>query len=155
MSKTKVYRTWQDMKRRCLSPDNPRFQHYGGRGIKISERWFNFENFYADMGDPPFQKAHLDRIENDGNYEKENCRWTSHQINTQNTKKTLHVFYKGKRMCLAEACRRSNFAFNTIHNRISRYKITAQQALDYAITKRNTLSKKVKKLLNIDSPGES
>jgi len=61
---------------RCEKPKNPYFKHYGGRGITVCERWHTFVNFLADMGEPPSELS-LDRINNDGNYEKSNCRWAT------------------------------------------------------------------------------
>ncbi|MGJ0429606.1 hypothetical protein [Methylobacter sp.] len=84
MDGTIIYRTWDGAKRRCTNPTNKDYKNYGGRGIKMCDRWVNsFENFYKDMGDKPsgFQ---LDRINNDGDYSPENCKWSTPKENSNN-----------------------------------------------------------------------
>jgi hypothetical protein len=72
------YRTWTEMRRRCSNPNFIGYEYYGGRGIRVCDRWGSFENFLADMGPKPSPLHSIDRYpNNDGNYEPTNCRWAT------------------------------------------------------------------------------
>jgi hypothetical protein len=80
---TPTYRSWACMCQRCTNPNNDCYPWYGGRGIKVCKRWLTFKNFLADMGERP-AGATLDRIDVNGNYEKNNCRWASAAVQARN-----------------------------------------------------------------------
>tara|TARA_R110002126_G_scaffold68046_6_gene172108 strand:- start:387 stop:896 length:510 start_codon:yes stop_codon:yes gene_type:complete len=78
LSNSKIYNSWQNIKNRCTNPNSTQWKWYGERGIKVCDRWLNsFENFMLDMGIPPTKKHSIDRINNDGNYEPSNCKWST------------------------------------------------------------------------------
>lgn len=85
MHGTKVYNAWREMKKRCYQKTYQHYDRYGGRGITVCEEWReDFLSFYKDMGEPPTPEHQLDRIDNNGNYNKENCRWVTRQENCRN-----------------------------------------------------------------------
>lgn len=83
------YRAWCHLKERCLTSTNSRYADYGGRGIKVCARWLVFENFLEDMGLKPTVKHSIDRINNDGDYTPENCRWATNL--EQNLNKRIYA----------------------------------------------------------------
>ncbi len=78
---------------RCRNENDCNYINYGARGIFVCERWYKFENFYSDMGDLPFYEAHIDRINNDYGYYKENCRWVSASENSKNRRTTRTTIF--------------------------------------------------------------
>ncbi len=87
MAGTPEYIIWQNILQRCTNPCNPRFHCYGGRGIKVCERWSVFENFLEDVGKRPSSELSIDRINNDGDYEPGNVRWATLEQQTKNRRR--------------------------------------------------------------------
>lgn len=88
-SYSRVYHIWAGMLQRCTNPNYSRWADWGGRGITVCDPWSVFENFYADMGDPPTKDHTLDRRDNDGPYCKANCRWATRSEQQLNKRPTV------------------------------------------------------------------
>lgn len=101
-SRTRTYRIWQKMHARCYKPQQNGYEDYGGRGIKVCDKWHTFEGFYEDMGDAPPERS-IDRKDFNGNYCKENCRWATRKEQAQNTRRNRVVEVDGRKMLLTEA----------------------------------------------------
>lgn len=93
---SRTYNCWSGIKARCLNPKHLAYSNYGGRGIKICDRWMAFENFLSDVGQCPGREFSLDRIDNDGNYEPGNVRWATYSQQSRNTRKSITVTLRGK-----------------------------------------------------------
>ena len=92
------WRAWRDMKARCYRAKHPCFHHYGGRGIKVCDRWLGPDgstNFMLDMGVRP-EGMSLDRINNDGDYTPENCRWATWKTQRRNTRRNVMITHEGR-----------------------------------------------------------
>ena len=86
---TPTYYSWAAMHTRCTNPNRDNYKYYGGRGIKVCERWDSFESFYEDMGKRPESKT-IDRIDNDGDYTLDNCKWSTHKEQINNRRKRVN-----------------------------------------------------------------
>lgn len=99
---TRAHRIWKNMKNRCNNPKADNYKYYGGRGIKVCDRWNLFENFISDMGDPPTKDHSLDRIDPNGDYSPDNCRWLHFKLQARNTRSNRILTLNGESKCIAE-----------------------------------------------------
>ena len=112
------YESWCAMKTRCLNSNCPEYVHYGERGITICDEWLiSFKVFYADMGTRPAGTT-LERIDNNGNYCPENCRWATVTEQARNRRSSLYLTYKGESCCLEEWSIRSGIGQSTLSQRL-------------------------------------
>lgn len=95
-TETPEYYIWRSMKARCLNPQSSGYRHYGARGITVCDRWLTFAAFFADMGCRPSPKHQLDRMNNNGPYVPENCRWATARQQMQNTRLTRRITHNGE-----------------------------------------------------------
>jgi hypothetical protein len=127
-TKSKEYAIWQTMKNRCYNPNYEYYHRYGGRGITICDRWLNsFENFYSDMGEKP-ERYSLDRINNDGNYCPENCRWATQKEQCNNKSNNVFLTIRGKTMSIKEWCEDAGQKYERARARLKR-NWTPEQAI--------------------------
>lgn len=104
MSKTKLYQVWAQMIARCVNPKTPCFNNYGGRGVKVCDRWLHsFEAFFNDMGPQPGPHHEIDRHpDNNGNYEPGNCRWATKTENLRNRRSSHVIEFNQESHCISE-----------------------------------------------------
>ena len=113
---------YNNMVHRCYNEKHKQYKDYGARGIKIDERWLGKDgkaNFMADMGPRP-EGYTIDRIDNDGSYSPENCRWASRKEQARNRRTTSFVLYEGREISVAEAAELSGLSFTTLLLRLRR-----------------------------------
>ncbi|MDV2997668.1 MAG: hypothetical protein N4J56_007373 [Chroococcidiopsis sp. SAG 2025] len=106
------------MIRRCTNPNSDNWHRYGGRGIKVAERWKDFNNFLANMGERPSLKHKLDRINNDGDYEPGNCCWKTQKEQMRNTSVNRIIIAWGRSQTLTEWAEETGIKIATISKRL-------------------------------------
>jgi hypothetical protein len=118
MSKTAIYKVWCGMIERCENPLSTGYHKYGARGVRVCERWKSFDLFYKDMGPRPTRKHSIDRVDNNGPYAPDNCRWATAEEQQSNTRKSVRVAVNGCLITAAEAERVFGINRNRIYSRI-------------------------------------
>lgn len=137
-----TYRTWRSMIERCTNKKVASYQDYGGRGISVCSRWMNLENFLEDMGRKP-NGLTLDRIDNNGNYCPENCRWTTQVQQCNNKRNNVNLTYCGKTQTISQWSRDAGINVHTLGSRIR-----AGWSTEKALTKKLSNRTKIMSLTN-------
>lgn len=128
LKQTAEYSVWQNMITRCTNSNTNCFYRYGGRGISVCDEWRDFEKFYADMGNRPNGMT-LERIDNNGSYSKENCRWATLKEQARNTRRTKLVEHNGKTQCLKDWANEVGIVYNTLRKRFIIYGWSFEKAI--------------------------
>lgn len=119
MFKSREYSSWQHMKARCYQKNHKRFKSYGGRGIKVCDEWKDsFESFLNDMGKMPENCNSIERIDVNGNYCKDNCKWDTDENQRLNKSNTLYVLYNESKIKLIELCKIKNVPYQRTRQRL-------------------------------------
>ncbi len=132
------YTSWQGARNRCNNPNNKRYEDYGGRGIKMCKRWQSFEMFIHDMGPKPGLEYSLDRIDNDGPYSPENCKWSTQKeqrLNKYNTQRIEHP-ETGEVKTLGEWADQAGLTYSCLHIRLTREGLDLVTALSRPIRRK-------------------
>lgn len=124
------YKAWTAMKDRCCGVNHSAYESYHGRGITICERWiYSYENFLQDMGRKPDPKMSLDRIDNDGNYCPENCRWATIKQQNNNSRNCRIIEHKGEKMSTTQWAEAYGIGSRLLRDRIDVLKWDFEKAL--------------------------
>ncbi|WP_275289191.1 hypothetical protein [Halomonas elongata] len=127
-TRTPEFNSWQGARDRCLCPTNKAYAYYGGRGIRICERWMSFDNFLQDMGPKPSPRHSLDRINVNGDYCPENCRWATPAEQARNRRNNVRITIDGKTQTLYEFYGRKSSSAYTMANRMIAKGVTPEEA---------------------------
>lgn len=120
LSYTAEYRVWQTMRLRCHDPNNRAYADYGGRGIRVCDRWRNsVENFLADMGTKPSAAHEIDRVDNDKGYDPTNCRWVTRTESCRNRRSNVCLEYRGVRQTMIAWSEQTRVPYRLLKKRIA------------------------------------
>ena len=125
-----MYNVWKSMKGRCFNHKNKGYDNYGGRGISVCEEWNDYSNFHEDMASTYESGLTLDRIDNNGDYCKDNCRWVPLRTQMRNQRRTIRVEWDGNSVSLRDLCEQKNLNFHMVKNRIFRLGWDVKRAIE-------------------------
>lgn len=118
-TKMQIFKIWSNMIQRCTNPNSTGWKNYGGRGIKVCAMWYSFINFYRDMGDPPLGLT-LERKNNNGDYNPENCIWASIKKQSLNKRNNRLITFNGITQSLIQWSEQTQIPYWTLHVRFRR-----------------------------------
>lgn len=121
ITKHPLYQTWANMKNRCYNTKTPDYPNWGGRGIKVCDRWLSSQNFIADLKDSYEKGLTLDRKDVNGDYTPENCRWVNRQVQNNNRRDNNLIEYNGKSQTLSVWARELGIKRSTLSMRYYKY----------------------------------
>lgn len=134
MTHSPEFLVWKGMLTRCANPNGEHWDRYGGRGIIVCERWASsFEAFFKDVGPRPSPRHSIERKDNDGNYEPSNCIWATRTVQVRNQSRSRMVEYRGRRMCLTEACEIAGLSYSAVRRRLDVAGWSLERALSQPI----------------------
>lgn len=129
MSNTRLYQIWQGMLKRCNNEKSPIYKHYGERGIRVCDEWRGFEEFCNwAIHNGYSETLTLDRIDNNGNYSPNNCRWVDMKTQERNTSRNRYLTFRGETRCLMEWAEKLNINYRTLQDRICVRKWSIERA---------------------------
>lgn len=119
--KTRLYNVWKCMRQRCNNPNNPSYPHYGGKGVRICDEWNEYSGFRAwALANGYDETKSIDRIDVDGDYCPENCRWADAKTQANNTTRNRFIMFRGKKRTMAEIADLLRVSYSTIQHRVER-----------------------------------
>lgn len=136
-TKSPEYYVWRGMLFRCNVASCSAYSNYGGRGIKVCERWNRFDNFYADMGDRPSPQHEIDRIDVNKDYTPDNCRWVTVKEQQRNRRSNVMITYEGRTQCIAAWAEERGMTTMQLWRRLRNKKWTIHEAMTVPVSRFN------------------
>lgn len=135
-SKTPLYVLYRGLVARCLNKNHSAYYRYGGRGIKVCDRWLKYENFYEDMEEGYTKHCEvygrsdtsIDRVNNNGDYCKDNCKWVTRTEQQSNTRRNKFISYSGETLTVKQWSKRLNIRYTTLWQRLYKNKWTVEKS---------------------------